>query len=455
MRGRPFLLLAGALFLSTFAILPYLRGDGNGYYAWLRSPVIQGDLQFEDEFARGDPAFLRSVFDDEGDLLPGMVTETGYVRNQWSTGPAVLWLPFFLLGHAVASMVGVATDGFSGPYLWFVGWGTAVFAAAGLWVSASVARRHYATGPVLLGTVGVWLASSLPIYQYLLPFWPFGGAILVSALIVRTWVTPGWGWRRWAGLGLLVGVMYMLHPVGIAWVALPLVSLLGLDPGTVGERIRAGAIFAGGVVVGAVPQFVGKAIVHGSPLDSGYQAEWEFLRPDVVRVLFGAEHGLFSWTPLLALAVGGLIVLTRRTDRRLGIGLLSVFIVMLYVVSAYATPEQSSFGNRFFVLFTPGFVLGAVALADLAWSRRVLAIGVVTTLIVWNALFMFQWAWGLIPKRGAVDWGIVVRQQVTDAPSEMARAVNLFFTDRAELIRIVQEQDLEQLDSGEDVSGER
>src|SRR3954469_6496866 len=98
MRERGMQWLAVLLLLSTLAVLPYLRGDGNGYYAWLRSPVIDHDLQFGDEFARGDPAFLQTVFAPDGSYLPGMITETGYLRDQWSVGPAVLWAPFFLLG---------------------------------------------------------------------------------------------------------------------------------------------------------------------------------------------------------------------------------------------------------------------------------------------------------------------------------------------------------------------
>jgi hypothetical protein len=130
-----------------------------------------------------------------------------------------------------------------------------------------------------------------------------------------------------------------------------------------------------------------------------------------------------------------------RRDRRLGIGLLITLAVMTYLVASYGSYEQSSFGNRFLVWFTPGFVVGASALADAAWERRRAVIGVVSILVVWNVLFMFQWAWGLAPKRGPVDWEVVARQQVTEAPEEMVRALRLFFTDRGELIRIVQQAD--------------
>lgn len=445
--------LAVALLVSGFLVLPYLRGDGNGYYAWVRSPLIDGDLDFRDEFLRGDPSFLDSVTMDDGRFNPDMITETGRIRNQWSVGPAVVWAPFVLAGHGVALLgraIGLdwATDGYSLPYLWLASLATSLAASAGLLLSFRVAESLARVGPAIAGAVAIWLASPLPIYQYLLPFWPFGIAVGVSGALLWVWHRPGWTWRRWLGLGVLSGFAVSVHPIGVAWLLLPVASLVGLDVGTGRERVRGLGWFALGGLLGALPQMIGKAIVTGSPLDTGYRAEWRFLRPDLFRTLFGADHGALVWTPVLALALAGLVVIIRR-DRRLALGLLIVFAGMLYLVAAYGTYEQSSFGNRFLVWFTPGFVVGAAALADAAWSRRGFALGLVAALIAWNALFMFQWAWGLIPKRGAVDWGVMARQQLTEAPSEMVRAVRLFFTDRGELIRIVQEQDLQNISSGE------
>ena len=458
MKQPAFVVLAIALGISCFAVLPYIRGDGNGYYAWLRSPAIDHDLQFGDEFAHGDPAFLRTVYAPDGSYLPGMITDTGHVRNQWSVGAAILWAPFFLVGHLIV-LAGRAVghqwpeDGWAMPYVWMASFGTAVYASIGLLLSARVARNLFPIGPVVLGTVAVWLASSLPIYQYFLPFMAMACASFVAALLLFVWVRPGWGIRRWGLLGLLAGFLVTVHPVGLAWLALPATSILGLEPGAMRQRVVAVGVAAVGAVLGSLPEFIGKAIVNGSPFDTGYQAQWSFLHPHMLRVLFGAEHGLLSWTPVLLFALVGL-GFTWKRDRRLGIGLVAVFAAMLYLVSVYATAEQSSYGNRFFVLFTPGFVVGASALAAAVWSKRAAAIGVVAALIIWNSLFMFQWAWGLVPKRGAVAWSTMAKQQFTEAPSGMVHAAHLFFTDRAELIRIVQSRDLDQLQSG-DVAGSR
>ncbi len=67
-RGRWILL--GLFILSLPLVNPYLRGDGNGYYAYLRSAVIDRDFDFENEFRRGDPLFQTLYFDERGDVRP-------------------------------------------------------------------------------------------------------------------------------------------------------------------------------------------------------------------------------------------------------------------------------------------------------------------------------------------------------------------------------------------------
>src|SRR4249919_2513210 len=147
---RPVKVLALLLLLTPLLALPYLRGDGNGYYAWLRSPVIDHDLDFENELLRGDPSFLNAVSED-GELRPNMYTENGRVRNQWGVGPAVVWAPFVVVAHGVvlvgrAAGLDWAADGYSLPYLWISAVVTALAASIGLLFSLGVSMKIARTG---------------------------------------------------------------------------------------------------------------------------------------------------------------------------------------------------------------------------------------------------------------------------------------------------------------------
>src|SRR6202035_2361366 len=80
--------------------------------------------------------------------------------------------------------------------------------------------------------------------------------------------------------------------------------------------------------------------------------------PYFLAVLFSSEHGLLSWTPVIALACIGIVIFALR-EPRVGGAILAAIIAFYVFIACY--PDWagiSSFGNRFFVSLTPLFVLG-------------------------------------------------------------------------------------------------
>ena len=122
------LLLLIAVFLILFPVLfkPWIHGfDTVAYYSWLRTVVIDRNLDVGDEF---------SYF---GYGLERGRAPTGYTYNEWAVGSAVLWSPFFILAHVLVTLanrlgVPVAADGYGSPYVWAVSLGSATYAFIGL-----------------------------------------------------------------------------------------------------------------------------------------------------------------------------------------------------------------------------------------------------------------------------------------------------------------------------------
>src|SRR5437867_1653832 len=112
-----------ALFLLTLPFLnPAVRGDGVGYYAYLRSLLIEGRFDFREDWLAA-PAIVRIDYVDEaGNVRPEQFTRTGVLVNHWSIGPALLWAPAVVTVHVVvlgARALGarVPADGLSWPYM--------------------------------------------------------------------------------------------------------------------------------------------------------------------------------------------------------------------------------------------------------------------------------------------------------------------------------------------------
>ena len=118
-------------------INPVVHGDGVGYYAYARAPLIQHSLHFEEDWRHANLNFSQSRTGPDGQLLPEQYTETGYVSNLFTIGPALLWFPFLLLAHLLVLLLNflgmpIAANGFSFPYLVAMALGTAIYGFLGL-----------------------------------------------------------------------------------------------------------------------------------------------------------------------------------------------------------------------------------------------------------------------------------------------------------------------------------
>lgn len=459
-------LLVALFVLTTPLVNPYIRGDGNGYYAYIRSLVIDGDLQFEDEYRRGDPAFVATVIGPDGRVSPGLVTGTGHLRNQWAVGPSILWAPPFLLAHAVARISGrlghqVPIDGYSVPYRWLCALATAAYAFLGLALAWAAASRVVTPATAAAATIGIWFASPLPVYMYFLPF----HAPALSAFTVSLFL---WYWLRtrdartpaqWATWGLAAGLMVEVYYINGVCLLIPALELGRAMVRRRREGARAlGGVWAGGLVFGVaaglalVPHVIVKAIIHGSPFRTGYDDHFFWSSPRLWHVAFASEHGMFLWTPVLLLATLGLAWLWGR-DRWLTANLALVLAAYYYVVASYENWHgQSAYGNRFLVSLTPvfvlglsGFLVGASAVPIIARWRSLAGALLLGGLILWNVGLMYQWGTGLVPNRGPADFALVARNQVTEVPSRMVGFLTRYLTGREQVTRELEERDLERV----------
>src|SRR5690348_18191575 len=89
------------LFLLSLALLnPWVRGDGVGYYAFARAPLIQHNLDFTADYQHGNEGFREARLDAAGIPRAEFRTSTGHLDNHFTVGPAILWAPFLLCAHA-------------------------------------------------------------------------------------------------------------------------------------------------------------------------------------------------------------------------------------------------------------------------------------------------------------------------------------------------------------------
>lgn len=456
-----------ALFVVTLPLTnPWVRGDGVGYYAFARSMLIEHRLDFTKDWLAANTSFRMGRVDANGHLTPAQYTITGHIDNHFSVGPAILWSPFLIAAHAGVILYDrlggqIPADGFSKPYRMAMALGTAFYGFLAVFISFSLARRYIPERWAFLAALGIWFGSSLPVYMYFNPSWSHAHSAFAVVLFVWYWIrTRGArSWKQWMILGALGGLMLDVYYVSVVVLLFPLLeSIAGYwNARKVGEAqttfrlVGGNALFAALLFAAFLPTVITKRVIYGSFLKSGYEDLWVWNSPALFRVCFSADHGLFSWTPILILAVLGLFCL-RKHDRNLGLYSIAVFAALLYIIGCYVDWDGiSSYGSRFFVSLTALFILGLAAFFDwLArlWQERraaILAWSGTAALVLWNLGFIFQWGMHLIPDRGPISWRDAAYNQVAVVPSQAGHALSTYLTRRKAMMDRIEQQDVEGL----------
>lgn len=435
-----------ALFFVFLLSLPFLHavvgGDGNGYYAYIRSPLIDHNFSFSSDFHNPEEELEKIFLKDHFVYNP--VTKTGHLPNFYAVGPALLWSPFLILTHLAVlgvRLLGwqIPADGHSWPYLAAMTGATALYGFAGLCLSFAVARKCVHECWAFWATVGIWFATSVPIYIYLLPSWSHAHSIFATALFLWFWLrTRGHRTaRQWLMLGLLSGLMidvYQLNVVFLLVLAYEAIAIyLEIWSQSIGRaeklatQFRLHGLCALGGFLGLLPTFIARQIVFGNPFSVGPYAlsGWNWTSPVFLQVLFNTSHGLVPFTPILVLAFAGMFCL-RRLDRSFGTICLLVTLVFYYFVSSFSWWYGAvGYGNRFFVSLTPIFILGLASL--FAWAARfwpdvrsasLRVIPVTMLFVIWNLGFVYQWQTHLLPRYGDVDWQDIVFNQFRVVPRQ-------------------------------------
>jgi hypothetical protein len=438
----------GLIFLLSLIFLnPSVRGDGVGYYALIRAPLIEHSFHFEKDWALGYPAIHPGAPNgtDSKDFLG--YTRTNHLGNFYAAGPAILWAPFLIVAHLgvlAANALGahIAADGFSRPYLLAMSLGTSVYAFFALIFAFRLAGRYFAENWALLATVGMWLATSFPAYLYVFPSWSHVQSAFAVGLFVLYWdgSRGDLTWSRWAWLGLAAALMINMYYINALFMLLPFFedcssawrmrNHASPQRANFARLIGANFVFAAACVAGLLPTLITKLIIFGNPFRSGYTnvSQWHWTSPHLAGVLFSSNHGLLIWTPIAILSIAGLILGVKQIGGLAKYSLV-ILVIFTYVVASHVYWNGiASFGNRFFISFTPIFTVGLAAALESftrVWRNErgaFLRAGIIVALLaIWNLGFLYQCATGLAPLYGPAPWDEVLYNQFRVVPQDAAR----------------------------------
>ena len=385
-----------------------VRSDAFSYYVYL--PAV---------FIHGDPSLAAFAADCCGGEFPAYTViikwpSTGAWVNPHPIGVAVLVSPFFALADLLARWGNLPRDGFWVLHTHLTGLAGPVYLVVGLLFVARVLARTFS--PCVVATTVVVLAFGTNLFHY--ATWDslyshvYAFCVLAALMAVLPPFYEAPSVRTAAVVGVLCGLMVLVRHLNV--LLLLLVPLYGLlDRGAVRRRLEwawqnrpALALTATTAACTVLPQLWLYYRATGRWLVSPYGHLWfRFDDPRIVGVLFSTQKGLFFWSPLLLVALAGVLVV--RGEARAWVPpLLAIFPIQIYLVASWPDWQfGASYGHR---AFTDDLALFAVPLAaSLDWiaasRRRRSAHVLVAMLVLLSAAQMIQVWLGIMPMAN-VTW---------------------------------------------------
>jgi hypothetical protein len=408
--GRAQVLLAVALVVALALVRAPLRklpdalfvSDGFGYYVFLPSVLIDGDLDLSNQLAR--------IPYEEAKPYYLVVPKTKRVANPFPVGPALLWAPFFAAAHLLvlgARMLGatISADGFGFWYELPVYVGSFLYGALGLWLIQGLLTALFSRTVAAYALVLLLTCTPLGYYLLIEPDMahPTGtlSIALFAFLMWRMWETRDATPRAWAILGGALGLVAVIRPYSavVAVAAVPLARRVFSREGRFAwpDLAKGVAVLVVASALVYAPQVIVSSVFYGhlllGPPRTGYDA-MRWLHPDILRLVIST----FSLCPLLLAAAVGLLPLPvfardQRHSRSADLGedpapaflrtvrplmLLAITLAGYVIASSPMWDYGESFGQRRMVDWSAFFGIG---LASCLWAspgsvRRVLPVAV-------------------------------------------------------------------------------
>lgn len=361
---KTFLIIFIIYLLGYFSHALYLKktvyGDGIFYYSWVRSMVVDHNINFTNEY--------------EYFHINQPLTATGLVANKYAIGPALLWTAPFIVTHAI-----LHGSGYELPYQLHVGTTSVFFALFGLVLLYRLLRQFFKETPALLTTLAIAFATNLFFYgsldtvnSHALSF--FAATLYLTFLLQEK--------KNWVAIGISLGLLGLIRTQDFLYGILLIPLFVH----------RSGVRCVIGLLLGFLPQLISWQALYGTFWASPYLTSGEsfnLFKPHVLSVLFSLKNGLFLYSPILVLGIAGLLFWKNQLRN----WMVSVLILELFVVATWSTWWQgASYGGRMFASSLPLFACGIAHVVDQVTQKKILtfrALAVlITTLVGLNALLI-------------------------------------------------------------------
>jgi hypothetical protein len=376
--------------------------DSFGYYLYLPYSFIYNDLSFSD---LSHVTGIAEHYESTDTLYQLTHVANGNHVIKYPVGMAILFSPFFFIGHFIAYLFGYPMDGFSAPYDTMVSIGNLVYVVIGIIYLRKVLLNFFTSKVTIIALIGVVIGTN---FLYMATTGAGSSHVPLFALhAVALYLTIKWheapSVKNSFKFGAVIGLMIIARPTEILFLLIPLfwgVTSVKVFFQKYYELItkRTLSLFVFSLVIvliGFIQLFYWKAIT-GEWLFYSYDNAGEgfdFVHPYLKEFLFSYRKGWYLYTPIMLIATIGLLF-TVLKKYKLGISLVLFFGLNVWILSSWSCWWYAgSYSQRSMVQSYPEMAIALGAILTFAmerlWLKRI-TLTVVTLLIALNLFQTWQ-----------------------------------------------------------------
>ena len=329
----------------------------------------------------------------------------------YTCGFAIIYAPFFFIGHLWAKLGGYPMDGFSFPYQFMVAHGLLLYILPGIYFLRKVLLRFFSDKVTAFTMLFLVLGTNYfheTFNDYIQPH-----AVLFTAYSLLLYLTIKWHDQPTGKvafmMGLLMAWMILARPSEILCIIIPLFwnvqdkATFQLKIQLLKKNLSHILLMIGGGLLIGLPQLIhwkvvtDKFLFYSYGQTEGFDFDGRYLR----QVLFDFKKSWFVYTPIIVFPVIATFFM-RRFNKAISYAVMLFLGLNFYLLASWAAWwNGGSFGMRYFVesyaiIALPWGYLNQRILSTKVWLKSIVLI-VMCALTFLNLFQTWQYVNWIIP----------------------------------------------------------
>ena len=302
-----------------------IDGDGKDYYSYLPNSIIHHNL---------------SLLNENASCV--VKTETGNINTHWC-GVALLQLPFFISGYYVAKLSNAPIDGYSWPFQFSVSIAALFYALVGLWfIYKTLLLKNYSNKIISLVLLITYFGSTLLNYTIYEPSMShvYSFALISIFMYYGFLIAQIYSTKNFYILILTLACIVLTRQANVLVMIMIPFFFNSIEKFQYffreilsNKRIlfTSMLIFISICGIQSIIWFIqtGKFLQHSYAGNGFY-----FTNPQILKLLFGFNSGVFIYTPIYIFAIIAFIIGIKKNKFKS----LIIFLfasILIYILSSY------------------------------------------------------------------------------------------------------------------------